>query len=46
MPYDFADLQKLLTSIKGSQKAIIKQVGVTLMGKPINLVKISSLENS
>lgn len=45
MPYDYNDLQKLLGSIKGNPKVVMKQIGVTLMNKPITLVKIGSFDN-
>lgn len=44
MPYNFSDLQKLLAAIKGSQKVSIKQIGSTILNKPINLIKITSNE--
>jgi hypothetical protein len=46
MPYDYSDLQKLLASIKGNAKVSIKQIGTTLMNKPINMIKIGSFENA
>lgn len=44
MPYDFSDLQKMLAAIKANQKVAIKQIGVTILNKPINVIKIASYE--
>ena len=43
IPYDFNDLQKHLGSIKANPKVTLKQIGVTLLNKPIYLVRIGSI---
>lgn len=42
MPYDLADLHRLLSQIKINAKVKITTIGNTLMGKPIPLIKISA----
>lgn len=41
MPYDLTDLQFLLNSIKGNPKVKMTNIGTTVMGKPIPMIKIS-----
>lgn len=42
MPYDLKDLDRLLNSIKKHVRVKVSTIGVTVMGRPIPLIKISS----
>lgn len=45
MPYTYNDLQKLVASLKENKRVTMRQIGTTLLGKPINVLKIRNSES-
>ncbi len=46
MPYDLTDLHLLMSSIKGNPRVKISTIGSSIMGRPIQLLKISSVDDT
>jgi hypothetical protein len=45
MPYDLTDLHFHLNSIKGNPKVKMSTIGLTIMGRPIPVIKISGADD-